>query len=76
MAFGEIGIELAKQRADYLRGEGRRARRNRRTREAAGRTSSAVRARTAQVVHWLQHGQLGRGIALSDAPVTARGRCL
>jgi hypothetical protein len=75
MEFGEIGIELAKQRADYLRAEGRRARRNRRSRAADSSTPAGLQARTGQLVHWLQHGQLGAGIDLSDAPVTARGRC-
>jgi hypothetical protein len=76
MAFGEMWIELAGQRADYLRDEGRRVARHRRTQPADGRKTSVGPARAARLVHWLQHGQLGRGIALSDAPVTARGRCL
>ena len=73
MAFGEIWIELAKQRSEDLRDEGRRAGRNRRTKAASDRPSSPRYPRTKQLVHWLQHGQLGRGIDLSDAPVTARG---
>ena len=76
MAFGEMWIELAKQRADDLRDEGRRVGRNGRTQEADSRKPSALHARTQQLVHWFQQGQLGTGIDdLSDAPVTARGRC-
>jgi hypothetical protein len=76
MALGEIWIELAKQRAEDLREEGRRVGRGRRTQLADGRTLSALHARTEQLVHWFQHGQIGTGIDdLPDGPVTARGRC-
>ena len=76
MAFGEMWIELAKQRADDLRQEGRRAGGIRRTQAADGGKPSVLHARTEQLVHWFQHGQIGTGIDdLSDGPVTARGRC-
>jgi hypothetical protein len=76
MAFGEMWIELAKQRADDLRDEGRRVRRHQRAQVADDRKPSALHARTGQLVHWLQHGQLGTGIDdLSDAPIATRGGC-
>ena len=75
MTFGEMGIELAKQRADDLRDEVRRAGLSRRTR-GADRRPARLQARAERLVHWFQHGQLGTGVGdLSEAPLVARGRC-
>jgi hypothetical protein len=76
MALGEVWMELAKLRAEDLREEGRRVGIGRRPQGARDRGPSALQARAEQLVHWVQHGQIGTGVDdLSEAPLTARGRC-
>jgi hypothetical protein len=77
MALGETWMELAKLRAADLRAEGRRVGLDRRTAPAArDRGATALQVRAGQLVHWLQHGQIGTGVDdRSEAPLTARGRC-